>query len=74
MSWIRDEQQKVQEKASDAIVEHQCCFGYSEHTFCSSKDACEVNYELPKPYPATTNQVYGRLPRYDCDKHELYKF
>lgn len=78
-SWWEVEQQKIQEKTGNVFKEHQCClvdindkfFNPKIHAF---KKTYEVDYQLPKPYPVTTNQVYGRLPRYECDKHELYKF
>lgn len=76
---MRDEQHKVQELANDFMLKNQCSLGFADDKFCNTKvnvfkKVVEVDYQLPKPYPVTTNQVYGRLPRYYCDKHELYKF
>lgn len=78
-SWLTSEQHKVQDAALDVIKEHKCCLVDPRDKFYNwkvkvFKKIYEVDYELPKSYPVTTNQVYGRLPRYDCDKHEIYRF
>lgn len=81
--WILDEQRKIAENIKEVYQEYKCCILDPRDPMDNPKistrilpriDLNEDSFVLPnRPFPRTTNSVYGRFPRYELDPYERLK-